>query len=166
MPKITVGRCFGVDITDADIPPDVRAERVQSTLANLDTFLINSQLTSEQNEFLKALLATYGDVFAWNLEQLGKAKDALFAIETGDARAFSTAPYKKSPAEKKIIDDEVSKLLKAGIIRESNSPWAVGVSLVKKPHSDTWRPVMDYRKLNSYQNSSFPCPSFLNYFRL
>lgn len=52
----------------------------------------------------------------------------------------------------------MTKLLKADVIEESYSPWAVPVVLVRK-RDGTWRFCLDYRKLNSVTiKDSHPLP--------
>ena len=60
--------------------------------------------------------------------------------------------------EKKAIDRKVSAMLKAGVIRESNSPWSSPIQLVPKKDSST-RFCIDYKVLNSKVIfDAFPLP--------
>ena len=53
----------------------------------------------------------------------------------------------------------LDEIIKHGIIRESSSPWAAPVLLVKKPNTTETRIVVDYRSLNKItKHDSFPCP--------
>lgn len=53
-------------------------------------------------------------------------------------------------------------MLRLGICRPFDSPWAIQLHLRSKP-SNEWRPCVDYRKLNAY-----PIPNIqeFNYFLL
>jgi hypothetical protein len=65
------------------------------------------------------------------------------AINTGDARPISCAPYRVSAAEERIITEKIAEMLKQGIIRPSFSPWAALVVIVKKKSGD-YRFCVDY----------------------
>ena len=68
-------------------------------------------------------------------------------------------PYRASPANQAIISEYVANLKKAGLIRESNSPWASPVIVVSKEGSDKKRVCVDLRRLNSVvQKDAFPLP--------
>ena len=67
-------------------------------------------------------------------------------------------PYRKSQYERQLIQEEVDKMLQAGIIRPSRSPWSSPVLLVRKK-DDTWRFCVDFRKLNIITTvDPFPLP--------
>jgi hypothetical protein len=67
-------------------------------------------------------------------------------------------PYHYSPQHKIEIEDQVQKLLQAGLITHSHSPFASPVLLVKKKDG-SWRFCIDYRKLNDITiKNRFPMP--------
>lgn len=60
------------------------------------------------------------------------------------ARARQLAPAKLIAAK-----SEIEAMLNAGVIRASKSPWTSPSHLVPKPGENQWRPIGDYRRLNS-----------------
>ena len=69
-------------------------------------------------------------------------------------QSFRRAPIAFLNEEKAVID----KLKKQGVIRESHSPWASPILLVRKKYNSV-RPVVDYTALNKLcQVDAFPFP--------
>ena len=68
-------------------------------------------------------------------------------IDTGMERPIKQHAYQRPMAEKKIIQQEIEKMLEQGAIRESSSSWTSPVVLTKKKNGET-RFCVDYCKLN------------------
>lgn len=67
-------------------------------------------------------------------------------------------PYKYHVIQKTEIEKLIQEMLQAGIIRDSNSPFASPVVMVKKK-DDSWRLRVDYRQLNQLTvKDRFPIP--------
>lgn len=104
------------------------------------------------------LLNEFRDLFGDKAEDLGVAKSAQIEIKLTDDKPFTYRPYRMAETEKEKIRTIVSDLLGAGIIRESESPFASPVLLVKKKNGQD-RMCIDYRKLNlKTVKQKFPLP--------
>ncbi|UYV81543.1 hypothetical protein LAZ67_20001490, partial [Cordylochernes scorpioides] len=106
---------------------------------------INEDLTLSQKNELRQVLSKYSDLFS---SKLGKTNLAKHRIETENAKPIKHKPYRVSPKERDIIKEQIQDMLQEGVIRESSSPWAFPVILVRK-RDGNWRFCVDYRKLNS-----------------
>ena len=104
------------------------------------------------------LFQSYGDVFAFTDDELGKTSLVQHVIYTGDALPIKQRPYRTSPKCKQEIDRQVEDMLQKGIIRESVSPWSSPVVLVKKKDG-SFRFCVDLRRVNAVtRKDSFPMP--------
>ena len=79
-------------------------------------------------------------------------------IDTQGAKPIKQ-PFRRTPIaflnEEKVVID---KLKRQGVIRESYSPWASPILLVRKKDNSV-RPVVDYRALNKLcKVDAFPIP--------
>ena len=80
------------------------------------------------------------------------------AINTGTEPPLATHPRRVSPANRQIIQEEITKLLNNHVISPSNSPWSSPVVIVKKSDGSP-RFCIDYRRLNSItQKDIYPLP--------
>ncbi|GFR25268.1 hypothetical protein TNCT_421871 [Trichonephila clavata] len=76
----------------------------------------------------------------------------------GDNLNVKQRAYRVSPAERRIIHDEVGEIIDRGIIQPSESPWLSPVILVRKK-DNTWRFCVDYRRLNKITKKDvYPLP--------
>ncbi|CAG8786776.1 22593_t:CDS:2, partial [Gigaspora rosea] len=82
-----------------------------------------------QRRSLQKLLKQNMDLFVWEAEKLGKTNVVKYYISTGNALSIKKYPYHYSPKEKGIIKDELSQMLREGLIQPCESPWTSPVVL-------------------------------------
>ena len=78
------------------------------------------------------LVCDYQDVFADEQESLGRTSTIRHKINTGAAKPIKQAPRRLPQAKREIIETEIDKMLKQGIIEPSTSSWSSPVVLVEK----------------------------------
>lgn len=113
---------------------------------------------SENQQELRALLLKWENFFAKHDEDFGQTDVVQHQIHTGDAAPIRE-PYRPlPPLMYKEVKSLLSGMLEKGVIRESCSPWAAPIVLVKKKDG-SWRFCVDYRKLNAVTHKdAFPLP--------
>ncbi|GBM71767.1 hypothetical protein AVEN_224727-1 [Araneus ventricosus] len=97
------------------------------------TLILAPTLKEEQQTKLLELLKKFPDAFEESHMDSRRRINVKHKIETGDHSPISQRPYRISPAERRIIHDEVEKMFQKEIIQPSKSPWSSPVALVKKP---------------------------------
>jgi len=113
------------------------------------------ELSVKQRKQLDDLLEEYQDLFDNNLGRCGIEKHS---IDTEFARPIKQHAYQRPPKEKKVIEEEIQKMLEKGVIQESNSPWTSPVVMVPKKDGST-RFCVDYQKLNAVtKKDCYPLP--------
>jgi transposase InsO family protein len=112
-------------------------------------------LTDEQREEALQVLLRYPEVVT---SVMGCTPLVEHHIETGTARPIYGARFRKSPAEVEETQRQVDELMKRGVVKPSDSPWAAPVVLARKSDG-TWRFCVDYRRLNAVtERDSYPLP--------
>ena len=134
--------------TETDVPEHLKTLFSRST----------ESMSSPHKSIVAGLLVKYQDTFSKDDWDLGLTNLTEHAIKTGDAPPVKQRPRRVPLAhaeeERKAIED----LLKKGVIRESTSPWASPIVLVKKK-SGAIRPCVDYRKVNALvKPDGYPLP--------
>jgi len=148
------------------MPLKIDYDNQLKTLTDLGIEVSAADYTQTQREQLVAFLYNNRDLFATDLSDLPSTHMVTHTIDTGDAAPIRQHAYRHSREARKIIDEEVTKLLKADIIEESNSPLASPVVLVKKKGGGH-QLCVDMRKVNTVTKPTFsPLPLQEDVFQL
>lgn len=117
-----------------------------------------SHLDGDQACQMKALLRKHSDIFAHSIKDLSGCDTVAHRIFLTDNTPIRQKPYRTPHNLRSELKDQINQLLDAGIISESDSPYAAPIILVKKK-TGSYRLVCDYRKLNlKTQPLHFPLP--------
>ena len=83
--------------------------------------------------------------------EVGECPDLSIKIKLNDESPFFVRPYPVSEKEKEVIDKEMAKLVKMGILTYGKSSYVSPILLLKKKNNpdNPYRLVSDFRKLNS-----------------
>ncbi|XP_066518865.1 uncharacterized protein [Hoplias malabaricus] len=112
-------------------------------------------LSPAQRQELVELVERFRDVFSVTP---GRTQVVQHDIRTPVGVTVRQRPYRVPEARRTAIEEEVERMLSAGIIEPSNSPWSSPIVLVPKPDG-SWRFCNDFRKLNEVsQFDSYPLP--------
>ena len=107
----------------------------------------DTDLTASQIEKVQQLFQQYQDVFSEGEFDIGHTDTITHRIELTDEVPFKQRHRRIPPAMYQEVKDHLRKLLDHDIIRESNSPWASSIVLVRKKDGRL-RFCIDYRLLN------------------
>ena len=107
---------------------------------------------------VRALLNQFSSVFSAHDGDLGCTNLISHEIPLLDDAPVRQRYRRIPPSEYELVKDHISQLLSAQVIRESSSPYASPIVLVKKK-DDSLRMCVDYRLLNSKtRKDAFPLP--------
>lgn len=119
---------------------------------------IDTDLTGSDKERLINILNKYSNNFINQLPTTQVTTGELKIELIDPSKIAHKRPYRLSPSELEIVDKKVKELLDAKIIRESSSPFASPILLVKKKDGSD-RMCVDYRDLNrNTRPDSYPLP--------
>lgn len=97
---------------------------------------------------LQQFLTEQRDIFSPTKDTVGTAIHVRHNIVTAPMQMpIRQQPRRRNPHQATIEQDEINKMLAAGVITHSHSPWASPTVLVRKSDG-SWRFCVDYRKLN------------------
>ena len=123
---------------------------------------IGFKLAEDLRSLLTHFLRHNRDVFAWKQIDMGGIDPAIITHRPNVNPSSKPVKQKKRSfalERQKAINEEVGKLLQAGVIREVEYPeWLANVVLVKKAN-DKWRLCIDFTDFNrACPKDSFPLP--------
>ena len=136
LPTSTVTEKLHVQVSAVAASPENLEESVAARIA-LEPALANTSadttFTPEQITEVTQLCAKYRPVFSLSPDELGccNIAEAASPLPPG-TRPVDHAPYHTSPHVQEKIDEQVTKLLKQGIIEERTSAWGSPVTMVTK----------------------------------
>ena len=123
---------------------------------------IGSKIAEDLRHLLIHFLKQNKDVFTWKQEDMGGIDPAIITHRLNVSPSFKPVKQKRrsfAPERQKAINEEVSKLLQAGAIREVEyHEWLAKVILVKKANGK-WRLCIDFTDVDrACPKDSFPLP--------
>src|SRR6266536_1357471 len=77
---------------------------------------IQKEIEKEQEEKLRKIIEKYKRICAISNTKLGKTGVVKYRINTGNHKPIKQRTYKTNEKQKEMIKEEVTKMLKAGII--------------------------------------------------
>lgn len=117
-----------------------------------------SGLLPEECNAARSLLLNHASVFSSNDHDLGCTNLISHDIPLLDDVPIRQRHRRIPPSEYEMVKDHINQLLQAQVIRESSSPYASPIVLVRKKDGSL-RLCVDYRKLNSItRKDAFPLP--------
>ena len=133
---------------------------VEETPEHLNTLLeqVDVSVGQEVVEKLRKLVCRYRDVFSEGEYDLGDTNVVQHVIDTGQSQPIKQQLRRQPVHLLEKIDDEVARMLNAGVIEPTCSPWASNVVIVKKKDGSL-RFCIDYRRLNDVTRKDvYPLP--------
>ncbi len=136
----------------------VASQAVVPTLQDQMDTVDLSALSVEEQEGARHLLWRYASVFSSYDGDLGCTNLITHEIPLLDDTPICQRYRRIPPSEYEVVKEHINQLLDAQVIRESCSPFASPIVLVKKKDGSL-RLCVDYRQLNSRtRKDAFPLP--------
>ena len=133
---------------EVDEPGEVAQAKTEELPDCLKDLLKNVEFSTEDHKSQAyELLSEFADVFSKPGEALGRTSVVQHRIPTKTDKPVKINPYRLGWEKRKIAEQEVSEMLKQGVLQPSDSDYCSPVVLVKKKDG-SWRFCADYRKLN------------------
>ncbi|GJU39273.1 hypothetical protein Tco_1192230 [Tanacetum coccineum] len=126
------------------------------------TIAIGSTLTEEGRKALCELLKRNQDIFAWKPKDMTGVLRHLAKHHLNVREGCLPVRQKKriqAPERKKAIQDEVEKLVEAGIMKGVYYHNWLSNPVIVKEHDNSWRMCMDFKDLNkACPKDGYPLP--------
>lgn len=155
---------FQLNLNEIEIGTDCfRLKNVPKVNKNAKYNIRDEHMNDEEKRALKMVIDANREILYSESEKLTFTHKIKHNIRTSDNIPIHTKSYKYPQIFETEIQDQVKKMLKDGIIRESISPYTSPVWVVPKKSDASgkkkFRLVIDYRKLNEKTISDkYPIP--------
>ena len=106
-----------------------------------------SNMSEEQIAVLSKMLDEYKEIFSKTDEDLGDT-EFIHKIRVNSDNPIRSRAYRIPYHQRKIVEDELEKMLRMGVIEKSDGEYGSPVVLVKKGDG-SWRFCVDFRLLNA-----------------
>ncbi|KAH0473998.1 MAG: uncharacterized protein KVP18_000278, partial [Porospora cf. gigantea A] len=144
----------GAELSRAPPSGDAQEEAVE---------LLETNASEEGQAALQQLLRRYDGL--WRGERRGCAQAMSHRISVTSDRPIVTRPRSFTPAQQRVLQEELRSMLDAGVIEPSNSPHASEVVLVRKKDGG-WRVCIDFRQVNDVTvPDQYPLPRIADLIR-
>ncbi|GFS69447.1 transposon Tf2-6 polyprotein [Trichonephila clavipes] len=106
------------------------------------SLMMSPELSDEQRNKLSNYSGNFSGLFTKTDKSTAAKTNVKHRIFTGDHAPINQRAYRVSPTERRIIHEEVQKMLDEGIVQPSESPWSspVVLSLLKSGVEFHWGP--------------------------
>ena len=133
------------DFEDVQTTPETKKENL-------------SHVSAYQRQQLRDMLDRNADLFAESDCDLGCTDRVKAKIDTGDHNPIKQNPYRLPFSQRQLVQEHIDKMLQAGVISPSQSPWASPIVIVDKKDGSK-RFCVDLRGLNRItKKNSHPLP--------
>lgn len=141
-----------------EVAATVSSQTVNSSVQDKVAAVDLTALTEQEQSQVRSLLHKYSDIFSDHEGDIGCTNLISHEIPLVDEAPVRQRYRRIPPSEYEAVKAHIHQLLKAQIIRESSSPFASPIVLVKKKDGSI-RLCVDYRLLNSKTHKdAFPLP--------
>ena len=120
-----------------------------------------SHVEPRYRERLRTILRKYDTLWSGELGEISATEHRIQLLP--GTRPISQQPYRAGPNAREFVAKEVDRMLRAGVVEPSDSPWASPVVLAPKKDGSL-RFCIDYRRLNAVtKRDSYPLPRMDEY---
>lgn len=132
---------------------------MDTTIENLCPIMATVSMPKATSDTINKVLKAYQDIFSQKRTPVNVAQSLPPAeINTGTVEPIRQKAYRLPFTKRETAEECIKEMLRDGIIRPSDSPWASPITLVPKKDGTT-RFCVDYRQLNHVtRKDSHPLP--------
>ena len=132
---------------------DPRLSMTDAEIIDKDIRLDTARLSAKAKERLMAIIHKNSEAFSLHSD-IGSCDDSNIRFEVLKDEGLFIRPYKASLADRKILEEEVQKLVQMGVLRQARSQYLSPLLLVRNKTSEKTRIVTDFRKINKLMPQS------------